>query len=339
MSFARMKKCVLAFAALNFVACSQGTQFGLSSTGVNFAQAATYNNKVDMILIMDNSTGMENIPVAGQGHLSDVATAAPSFVNALMAQGLDLHVAVITTTMGGSNPTGGVFLNGYVTNATPNLAGNLVGQISAIQANGSDLARGLDSLVQVLSPNYLSGPGAGFLRSDALLAVVTFSDQDDHSVSLGGTEAAYSGFLDQLKGTFADGSRKWTMNYIGILSLQGTCVSTGGPVAGYKEPGVRWMDLSTLSGGIQDTICSTNLAPEVANIHSRIVQILSDYYLGTQTPNLSTVVVKVNGTLIPQDPTNGWQYLAATNSIRFYGTSIPSATDSISITFTPSGAN
>ena len=34
-------------------------------------------------------------------------------------------------------------------------------------------------------------------------------------------------------------------------------------------------------------------------------------------------IVKVNGMVVPQDPVNGWQYRADTNSVVFLGTYVP----------------
>ena len=43
--------------------------------------------------------------------------------------------------------------------------------------------------------------------------------------------------------------------------------------------------------------------------------------------------VKVNGTVVPQNATNGWQYVPSTQSIVFSGTAIPTAGSKISVTY------
>jgi hypothetical protein len=40
-------------------------------------------------------------------------------------------------------------------------------------------------------------------------------------------------------------------------------------------------------------------------------------------PVPGTLTVTVDGVVIPQDPVNGWQYRADTNSIVFLGTYVP----------------
>ena len=312
-------------------ACSQGQQFSLGNQSENFGQSIVYNNRVDVLFVMDNSSGMAI-------YNSKLQSTIPTLVNALLAQKLDLHVAVITSSMGGSNPNGGRFLGSpkYFTSSSPNLAASVVSRLTTVGDDGSDLERGLDSLERVLLPSYQKGEGTGFIRSDALLAVISLSTEDDKSSDISGGSAAYAAYLDQSKGFYDDGTRRWVMNFIGVLSLSGNCNTTGD--LGYKEPGVRWMDLATTSNGVTSSICATDLSSAASNVKARISQILTDYRL-SKKPDESTLHVYLNNVEIPRNTTNGWDYIASGNLIRFYGSAVPAADANIRVDFRPASAN
>lgn len=315
--------------SMSLVACSQGQMFSLGPQSENFGQSIIYNNRVDVLFVMDNSSGMAV-------HNSKLQNTIPTLVNSLLAQKLDLHVAVITSSMGGTNPNGGQFLGNplYFTNATPNLAGNIISRLIAVGDDGSDLERGLDSLERALLPSYEKN--TGFLRDDALLAVISLSSEDDKSTDLAGGSAAYANFLDQTKGFYDDGARRWVMNFIGVLSLTGNCSTTSD--VGYKEPGTRWMDLAATSGGITSSICANDLATATTNVKARISQILTDYHL-RKVPDESTLHVYINGVEIPRSAVNGYDYISSGNLIRFYGSAVPAADVSVRVDFRPAQAN
>jgi len=63
----------------------------------------------------------------------------------------------------------------------------------------------------------------------------------------------------------------------------------------------------------------------------------STQFFLSRTPQIPTIVVKVNGATIPQDPTNGWTYNAAANSIQFHGNATPPQGANIDVAFTPDG--
>lgn len=322
----------LGLAAVGLLAgCQQGYQFELPPASNEYGQHITYNNKIDVILIMDNSSGMDF-------YVSKLQSTIGTLINPMLTQKLDLHIGIITTSMGGANPNGGRLIGTpkYLTSSTPNLAGVISARLGEIGANGSDLERGLDSLVEVLSPTYRNGEGAGFLRDDALLAIIALSSEDDASANLTGGLNAYRNYLDQVKGFYDDGSRRWTTNFIGVLSLTGACETT--PGMGTKVPGLRWMGLADISNGVKETICSDSFVYASTNIRQRIAHILTDFRLGKE-PDLSTLRVFVNNVEVPEDPVNGYSYIPEGYIVRFHGSAIPAADAAIRIDFIPAGAN
>lgn len=306
------------------IACGK-QEFGVPEQTLDFAQTVTYNNKVDILLMVDNSSSMTQY----QNKFSDEV---PAMINSLDRLGMDYNFVVVTSDMrtGGS---GGRFIGSprVLKKGTSNLISNLQSRVRQGQT-GSDLERGLHSIMDVLSPSYLSGEGAGFLREDAVLAMISLSNEDDYSsVSVSSAIA----FLDQLKPKFKGTTQAWVVNFIGVPNLASSC-STSLDGA-YKEPGLRWIELAQNSGGIVQAICDTSLATAVDNVRKRIVQVLTDYYLGRR-PKIETILVRKNGVTVPRSNTNGWDFIPEGNIVRFYGDAIPAADDQISVDFSPAEA-
>lgn len=309
-------------------ACS-GVDFGVIPIQDNFSQSILYNNKVDILWIVDNSSSM-------QKHQERLNEQIPQFVQKLNTLKLDYHIGVVTTSMGSSAATGGKLIGSpkYLTQKTSQLESKLTERMLAGE-DGSNLEQGLSSMETVLSSDYLAGEGKGFLRSDALLVVIALSDEDDFSVSDRNTSLTrYSSFLDTLKPAYEDGTKAWLMNFIGVLSLSSQCLSYND----YSSVGNRYLDLVDYSGGVKSSICTSNFSTAVSNVRARIIQILTDFKLSGY-PVIETIVVKLNGVVVPQNETNGWTYFSQGNFIRFNGTYVPGAYDKISVDFTPGASN
>lgn len=321
-------KIFMAGAFIFLIGCSDQVNFALPPATDNFAQSITYNNKVDILWIVDNSSSMLK-------HQQKLSERVPDFVAKLNEIKMDYHMAVVTSSMGGVSPDGGRFIGTpkFVTSTTPNLVSDLTSRLIRGEA-GSDNERGLESMTTSLSPSYLSNEGRGFLRDDALLVVIALTDEDDKStVSNPGTY--YTNFLDGLKKPWVDGSRSWIFNLIGVLSMSGSCKTTGND---YAQVSLVFMDLVKNSGGVQESVCSGDLVSATSNIRARIFQILTDFKL-SKVPDLTTVKVLINGQTVPRSNVNGWDYIESLNLIRFYGSFVPAADASIKVDFKPKDAN
>ncbi|MBO9666541.1 MAG: hypothetical protein J7501_06970 [Bdellovibrio sp.] len=308
------------------MACSQAS-FDLPTTSNDFSQSIAYNNKVDILWVMDNSSSMKQ-------HQDDLSKQIPDMVAKLNSLKMDYHMAVVTSSMGGTNPTGGHLMGAprYLTSGTANMA-TLMKDRLVVGQDGSDLERGLMSMEAVLSSSYQANEGKGFLRDDALLVVIALSDEDDKSKSSGAVNY-YTNVLDSVKTPWVDGSRSWVFNFIGVLSVTSQCKTFND----YAEAGTTFIGLADTSGGTKDSICSSDLSSAVGNIRARIVQIITDYKL-TDTPNVDTIVVTINGQVIPRSSVNGWDYIPSINAVRFFGTAVPASDSSIRVTYKPAGAS
>jgi len=319
-----LQKWLILFCVGLSLGCSK-TEYGLPAASNEFGQQVTYKNKVDLVLMVDNSSSM--------GLYQDrLAASVPVMINSLNGLGMDYNLVVVTTDMR-SNGSGGMFVGSpkVLTKNTPNLVNALTARVRQ-GTGGSDLERGFESIYNVLSPNYLNGDGRGFLREDALLAIIALSNEDDYS-SL--SVANFASYLDSVKPKLKGTIPQWVVNFIGVPNLSSSCSTALDGI--YKEPGLKWIDLATRSNGRIEPVCDTDLGKAVNNIRQRIVELLTDFRLDMK-PEISTIRVFINGTEVPQSSVNGWEYIEAQNLIRFYGSYVPGASDRIVIDYKPKEA-
>jgi hypothetical protein len=303
-------------------ACSP-QKFSLPADSQSFAQGAAFNNKVDIVLMIDNSSSM----LQYQRKFSDQI---PAMLAKLNSSGVDYNIVVVTTDV----RTGG---NGSQFIGTPKVLKPTTSDLNTVLANrvlagqtGSDLEQGLVSVKNALSPSYLTNQGTGFFRDDAMMALIFLSNEDDYS---SGSTQSYIDFLNQLKPPLDSGAPGWVANFLGITSLSSQCNTT----SDYKEPGLRYMALADYSGGIKSSICDTALDKAVENVRVRILEYLTDFYLD-RLPVPETILVKINGNVVPKSATNGWTYESKGNFIRFHGNAVPVVYDKISVDFSPAEA-
>jgi len=280
----------------------------------------TYNNKVDILFMIDNSSSM----LQYQKRLESQVT---PLISSLNQKGLDYRIAVVSSDLRSSG-SGGRLLGSpsYLFSQTPNLESLLRSRL-VLGQTGSDIESGLGSIRQALTQN----SGQEFLRKDALLAMVILTNEDDYSL---GSVSEYRDFFDSIKSGVPGFDRGWVMNFIGVVSIDGNCRTT----ADFKEAGLRYMALVDSSDGIKASICDTDLSSAISNLEKRIVQILSEYKL-QKIPDLKTIKVYINNSAVPQNDINGWSYIEINNSIRFNGRYLPKATDRLRIDYKPIGGD
>jgi hypothetical protein len=184
-------------------------------------------------------------------------------------------------------------------------------------------------MMKTLESDYLSGEGRGFIRDQALLAIIVLSSEDDWSSN---SLSSVKTKLDEVKRPFSSGTKAWTLNLIGVPNLQSSCSTS--TESGYREPGLRWIDLVNYTNGVIEPICNTDLGQAVANVRKRIVNILTEFVLDRK-PVVETIVVTKNGVPVPQSTENGWEYIEEGRILRLHGTAIPMDGDQIFLDYKP----
>ncbi len=297
--------------------CSQ-QNFQMQDQQQSFSQVQAYNNKVDLLLVMDTSSSMVK-------YRQRFANQIPQLISKLNASQMDYRIGVTTTDLA-IQGSGGKLVGSpkVLTQSTPNLVSTLQDRINFINPGSPD-EMGLESVRRLLDKE-----GSALVRPDGFFVIIFLTDENDYSYDQSGyiPTANYIKYLDSYKPFFPSGLRGWVAHLIGVHNFDemNNC--------GTVEVGVRYMDLVQPTGGKAEPICSGKMEVMVENIRVQIVQLLSDYYLNRK-PRKETIRVMVRGELVREDPTNGWQYDATLNRVRFNGSSIPGVYDSISVQFTP----
>lgn len=318
--------------SMSFLGCSNNSShFSIPSTNQTFDQTVTYNNKVDILFIIDNSKSMLQ-------YQQKLSARIPEMIQTLNTLKMDYQVAVTTTTMAlNSNYPMSRKLVGspeYLTSSNIQL---LTERLVAGES-GSDNERGLDSLYYMTStyaPSYVPG----FLRKDALFVTIILADENDNSSEFGnGDQNDFVNYMNSFKPAFPEGGRAWIAHYIGNLQNQSCDV-----LGGYVSVGTKYMRLVEASGGINSSLCEADLAKAVSNIKSRIIDVVTAYHL-KNSPDKASIVVTVAGNRIQESAVNGWtleQEIIGSKVeyfIKFHGTAIPAADQKVIVDFTPAGA-
>jgi hypothetical protein len=270
--------------------------------------------KADVLLVVDNTASMvEEHPrlVAGVSGL----------MGALAQAGLDARVAVTTTGLLPAGP-------GCPGGAEGGEAGRLFPadgslprwlQVGALGARAqlerlvqvgrcAQVEAGMEAARLALSPplsdsaddprTALNADGnAGFLREDAVLAVIFISDEDDHSP---GPVADYAAFLAGLKGP-GQGGR--------VLAHALVPAASGCSTAG--SVGTRWAELVQRSGGQLASSCTQDYAPLLAAMASQVGAASTRFPL-SRPPATGSLEVRLDG-----QPVTGWWLEPSTNTVIF----------------------
>jgi hypothetical protein len=139
--------------------------------------------------------------------------------------------------------------------------------------------------------------------------------------------------LDTLTNT-TGALRRYSANAIAVLDS--TCQQSHAHQSPSTIIGQRYIDLVNQTSGVLGSVCDTSYANALSAITEHILELGTQFYLNV-IPVPSTIVVIVNGVVVPNDPTNGWTYISAANSIMFHGSAIPAQGSSIEVDFDPAG--
>jgi hypothetical protein len=263
---------------------------------------------VDILWVIDDSGSMTN-------QRQTLANNFSRFLDDLLALQVRFQMGVISTNHNDRGTLRGT--TKIITNSTPNPRQVFL-QNTTFPPSRARLEQGLRMLELALTEPNLSGANAGFLRPNAALAVIVVTDEDDSSY---GDPAYYSRFLRSLKGPGNENLS--SLSIIGGTTPVG-CYPPGEEIyfGGLAEPAFRYSSVATKTGGVIGSICDVSFEATLSRIAAALNTLRRVFPLSLK-PDPATISVRVNGTLIPRDVVNGWQYRTETQSITFLGNYVP----------------
>ncbi|MFO0724411.1 MAG: VWA domain-containing protein [Myxococcota bacterium] len=267
---------------------------------------------VDILWVVDNSASVND-------ERARLAQQFAGFLRVLIAAGVDFHVGVTSTDL--SPITGD---QGHLRGPTPFIDNNTpdprtaFGMAVDFPMSNVSLEEGLRAMELALSPPNTQGPNRGFLREEAALGVIVVSDEDDSSI---GPVDHYVRFLRGLKGP----GREANISLSGVVGpLANGCIPAGSEriFGADAKAAVRYRAVIDATRGLTESICAPNFAPFVEGLATALSG-LRRVFLLSAPPVASTIRVKVDGRLIPENPNTGWTYRPTERAIAFLGSFVP----------------
>ncbi len=195
------------------------------------------------------------------------------------------------------------------------------GRITTWDDCGSSEEMGLEAVRVALSEPRLSNENAGFLRDDAKLVVVFFSDEEDQSPS---TVEYYIDFFTSIKGPR-------NISMLEIYAVVGDAPDGCTGASGEAEAGLRYIEVADACNVHEDqhfhSICSTDYEPIFDFMVPHLFSLRNQFFL-SRLADPDTISVTVNDETVTQ-----WIYDEWTNAILFVDGYIPPPSSHIRVVY------
>lgn len=297
--------------------------------------------KVDILWVVDNSSSMET----SQQRLADNFDA---FIQQFEKQSFDFQMGVTTTdgyrgifrrdastSVLKSSGIRGSSGQSILTSATTPLKNLFMKNILQGDQGDSD-ERAFQSMREALN----NPSNSQLLRSEAHLAVIVISDEDDISHDEGyWTESHYSNYLkdpnlhkidvykndlERLKGSLAK------VSFHAITIKDEACRQTLGGDG--RKIGKRYLDLVAVLSGSSVDLCS-EFGESLKFLSNGIIRKVANFLLSRKVSEPESIEVKMRGETVPSSSTEGWTYFAETQSLQFYGSWIPAHDEEVIVSY------
>jgi len=287
----------------------------LTSTSKKFTQAQGQQN-ADFLFVVDDSGSMSDNQAA-------LSQAADDFSAEMASAGLTYSAAIITTGYGATDVTHGA-------------AYHILRSKGIIENNDTALKQAL------VAGTYGSGTETGIWNAEQSLQSLALHDSYDGAVTLAGMPHANTNLsviiISDERSQYRSRSNGLDFNVSSNLFISRNITVHAiidNPLDQYNRSQYDDLALNT-HGRISDI---DNKVAGVLSFRDIMSKIATDAGGAASAfvldyPVVSITEVKVNGTIVPKDPINGYTYLQGTQSIVFHGTSIPAAGASIEVSYT-----
>lgn len=284
--------------------------------------------KADILLIIDDSCSMSDKQTALSQNFA-------SFIKYASTNGVDYQIGVTTTDL---NRADEGLLKGDVNNpkilkpTTPNVEQLFKSKVIVGTSGGTEGTA--EIAVKALTAPLITAENAGFLRPDAVLAVVGVTDAGDQSPQ---PATVYENQLRNIKG--AQRASQFSYNIIGpFLPNPVTCgTSTCSGTSCYDDftDVSKHQYLVNRFNGVKEEICAPSWATSLESVGKNAFGYRTNFFL-TAEPQGGTVQVSIDGMMLaPTDPRGApvWHYDATTNSVDFEPLFVPEPGRTLSVTY------
>lgn len=329
--------------SLALTACQKSNDsFSLLSEESTFKQSTSIvPRKIDILWVIDNSGSMATSQ-------ANIASNFSSFIQTFQTKNYDFQIGVTTTDAYfgyhyNSNNNSKLKNNStysILDKNTPNLTNNFIANITQ-GTSGSGDERAFMSM-----KNALQNPlNSALKRNGSFLAVIIVSDEEDfsHYDYQNGISSYYftenysdpnlysvQSYVDFLS-SYTNSTAQVKNFSVSTINIQdAACLALLG---GGRKISTRYGQLADATGGTKASLCG-NFAASLQAISDTVLALSSVFQLDRE-PIESTISITVNGVAVAKSATNGWSYIASTNSIAFNGTAIPPADANIKVNFDP----
>ncbi len=246
----------------------------LKTQAISQNVAVQSNNKVDVLVVIDNSGSMRE-------EQTNMAARFGNFLDRL--QGLDWQLAIVTTDVASNaalkdgrlvqikNKTNYILTSAMdLATAKADFAATIQRPISEGSGNEQGIAATYRSIQRSQDPaNAVNTPNVQFFRSGAALSVLVVTDADETNPSGTQTQNMPQSLINLVNSSFP-GKR---FKYNSIIVKPGDTACATQP--NNEGPGYSYDALSKLTGGVIGTVCSQDYSAQLTEIASATVDLIS----------------------------------------------------------------
>jgi hypothetical protein len=295
--------------------------------------------KADILIVIDNSGSMSDEQMALGANFN-------SFIQYAVTSQVDFQIAVTTTDAddeascpnceagdfcraGGATGGSSICANGtgpkIITPNTPNLQPTFAALVN-VGTNGSATETCVAPAVRALTAPKITDPAknAGFLRPDAVLAVVCVSDESEQANQ---PMSFYINQLLNIKGV--QRGNLFSYNVIGAFTALG-------PGCFADDQGGRHAQLVAATNGLREEICTPNWATALENIGKGAFGFRTTFFLNGVPAMGNQVEVAIDGQMLPPLDGRGarvWRYDSAINAVIFEPLYVPEPGKTLTISY------
>lgn len=280
----------------------------------------TIPTKTDVVLIVDNSGSMQDKQMA-------LGSSANAFLAYAFSANVDFNLGVTTTDMMAATDQGrfqGPMGLRVLRSTTPNLLQTFNSRVN-VGISGSGIEEMFSPAVAALTQPLITTNNSGFLREDAALSVLAFTDASEQSPQ---PTADYLRRLLAVKGQRR--RNQFSFSFVGP-TLPAASRPVGCTYDG-NAPDARQIEMTSSTGGITSEICNVANTQawrtEATRVGQAVFGARGTWFL-TSRPAPATaasVTVSINGTTVPEMAApnlRNWSYDGMRNAVIFEARSLP----------------